>query len=221
MSATISHFHNVDRSVRVKLTSFPFLSDGNDGPWSSFTIQAGSPPQSVRVLVSTSLAETWFISASIDQSRCLATDPPGCVQSRGGLFSTNSSTSWQHKGLYELGLAEVFGNHIGNCEIEDYGSDAIELSLAGSSSVRSDSQTIATIATEDVDLGFLGISNRRNHFTSLSRGQGSFLESMKASGNIPSLSYAYSAGAQYRKALKMIVAPFYAKSLQVTVLSGH
>ncbi len=95
------------------------------------------------------------------------------------------------------------------------------LGLAGSGGVRFDSQTIAAIATKDFYLGHLGVNNHRTNFTSFEDGDVSFLESMKASGNIPSLSYAYSAGAQYRKAFGVTATPLQAKQQQEMILSGH
>ena len=190
-----------------------YLSDGNDGPWSTFSIHVGTPPQPVRVLVSTNDGETWVISANKTEGGCLETDPPGCAQARGGLFSTNSSTTWQDNGLYGLGIEQNLDDYLSIYEAGDFGFDAMGLGLAGSSGVRFDSQTIAALATKDFYLGHLGLTNHRTNFTTFDNGEVSFLVSMKASGNIPSLSYAYSAGAQYRKALTRIISPLQANLL--------
>ena len=96
-------------------------------------------------------------------------------------------------------------------EAGDFGFDAMGLGLAGSGGIRFESQTIAAIATKDYYLGHLGLNRDRVNFTNFNfgkvspfkdynNGEVSFLESMKASRNIPSMSGAYSAGAQYSKA---------------------
>ena len=54
-------------------------------------------------------------------------------------------------------------------------------------------RTIAAIATKDFSLGHLGLTIHRTNFISFSDPQVTFLESMKASNNIPSILYAYSA----------------------------
>ena len=155
----------------------PCLSDGNDGPWSTFNIHVGTPPQPVRVLVSTNVAQTWVVSANKTEGGCLATDPPDCAQARGGLFSANSSTTWQDKEIYQLGIERFLDDCDGNHDNGDYRFDAMRLGLTGSGGVRFDSQTIAAISTKDFYLG------HRTNFTSFGDGQVSFLESMTTSGN--------------------------------------
>lgn len=151
----------------------------------------------------------------------MASDPPGCAQARGGLFSTNSSTTWQDKGIYGLGIELYLNDYNDNYATGDFGFDAMGLGLAGSSDVRFNSQAIAALATKDFYLGYLGVNDHRTNFTIFEDEDVSFLDSMKASGYIPSLSYAYSAGAKYRKALTMMVSPLQANLLQGTTLSGH
>lgn len=66
---------------------------------------------------------------------------------------------------------------------------------------------------ENLNLGLLGINNRYARLTPPPDHRLSFLETLKASGRIPSLSYAYSAGAWYRKALVLTVYLLRAKIL--------
>ena len=207
------HFPRVNKSTESRSYIFPHSSDGNDGPWSTFSIHVGTPPQPVRVLVSFNDGKSWVVSADTTHGGCLATDPPDCAQTRGGLFSTNASTTWQEKALYSLGLESNLDNYSGDDEIGDFGFDAMGLGLAGSGGVRFDSQTITAIGIKDFYLGHLGVNNRSTIF-GINEDHDedvSFLVSMKESGNIPSLSYAYSAGARYRKAFAVIANPFQAK----------
>ena len=185
-----------------------YLSEGNDGPWSTFDVHVGTPPQPVRVLVSFVAAETWVISANKTEGGCLAIDPSSCAQARGGLFSTNASTTWQDKGIWRLPIELNLQDYIGHNYTGDFGLDAMGLGLAGSGGIRFQSQSIAAIATKDYYLGHLGLKRYLGslpdyNVDSLSINgalEVSFIESMKASRNIPSMSGAYSAGAQYSKA---------------------
>lgn len=156
----------------------------------------------MRILVSFNVGDTWVISANKTEGGCLGTDPPGCAHARGGLFSTDFSTTWQYKGEYNLSIEQNLDRY---SDSGDYGFDAMGLGLADSGGVRLDSQMITAISTKDFYLGHLGVNSHRTNFTSLENGEISFLESMKSTGNIPSLAYAYSAGAQYRKAFALFL----------------
>lgn len=174
-------------------------SDGNDGPWSTFSIHVGTPPQPVRVLVSTVVAETWVISDNATQGGCLRSDDRNCPESRGGLFNINASSTWDDRGIFAIGAETNLEDYVGGYDNGDYGFDALGLGLAGSGGIRFASQVISAIATKDFYLGHLGLTTHRTNFTDFNQPEVTFLESMKASNNTPSLSYAYSAGARYRK----------------------
>ena len=175
----------------------------------------------MRVLVSFVAGETWVISANKTEGGCVASDPSGCGQARGGLFSTNLSTTWQDKGLFGLGIESNLPDYTSSYDAGDFGFDAMGLGLAGSGGIRFESQTIAAIATKDYYLGYLGLNREPTNFTDFNHGEVSFLESMKTSKNIPSMSGAYSAGAQYSKAYSIIVVSLEAKLQQETALLRH
>ena len=207
-------FPRIAASIKVKLTSLLTSSDGNDGLWSSFIIAVGTPPQSARVLVSTKLSDVWVISETASQSQddCLATHSSAYKKVGGGLSNKKLSTTWRGIRWYENWRDRIFDKKIAEVSTEDYGSDTTRIGLAGIGNINFDSRTIAT-KTKGFSLGFLGINSRYSHLTPPRDGQISFLESLKASGRIPSLSYAYSAGAWYRKALSLNVHPLRAKLL--------
>ena len=95
------------------------------------------------------------------------------------------------------------------------------LGLAGSGGIRFQSQTIAALATKDYYLGLLGLNRRPTNFTPFGNGEVSFLESMKTSRNIPSMSGAYSAGAQYSKIHDMVFDSLETNLQQETALLRH
>lgn len=172
--------------------------DGNDGPWSSFSINVGTPPQSVRVLVSTTVGETWVVSQNLTQGGCLSTDPSSCPNSRGGLVNVNSSSTWQDQGIYALGDEQNLPDYIDQYDNGDYGLETLGVGIAGSGGVRMDGMVVAAIATKDWYIGNLGVNQQPTNFSSFTNPHPSYLRSLKSAGKIPSLTYAYTAGNQYR-----------------------
>ena len=180
-----------------KLRRYVFR-DGNDGPWSTFSIHAGTPPQPARVLVATTIGETWVISQNETQGGCLKSDSPGCAESRGALFNINASTSWQDKGIYELGNEINLPDYITGYDNGHYGIDSLGLGLPGGGGVALDNQVVAALATKDFYLGYLGVTSRPTNFSTFDNPHTSFLSSLKQQNKIPSLTFGYSAGNQYR-----------------------
>jgi hypothetical protein len=129
-----------------------------------------------------------------------------CEDSRGLTFSPNKSTSWSterldNDGLFSLNTYyEGFLNLTGNAY---YGFDTLALGVPGSGLPSLDNQIIAGFATNNYWLGFLGLSpisfnfSSQDDSTSLRDPQTSFLSELKNQSHIPSLSWAYTAGASY------------------------
>ena len=174
--------------------------DGDDGLWSTFEIQVGSPGQTVRLLPSTSASAgttTWVV---LDEGCSLANpNLTNCVSSRGGTFARNQSTSWSTKqldngGLYELNTYEE--NFLGLSGHAYYGFDTV--SLGSGLPVLNNHQLVAGFATNDFWLGSLGLSANSFNFTSLNDPVPSLLSTLRNQSLIPSTSWAYTAGASYR-----------------------
>lgn len=129
-----------------------------------------------------------------------------CEDSRGLTFNPNKSTSWDierldNNGLFQLNTYyEAFLNLTGNAY---YGFDTLALGVPGSELPSLKHQIVAGIATNDYWLGFLGLSPVSFNFssnddsTSLRDPQTSFLSDLKNHTLLPSLSWAYTAGASY------------------------
>ncbi|KAL8717010.1 MAG: hypothetical protein Q9225_005709 [Loekoesia sp. 1 TL-2023] len=173
--------------------------DGNDGPWSTFALGFGTPPQFVRVLVSTTCPQPW----AVDPLGCTTTDPSNCPYRRGNQFYKNLSSTWQDKGLYELD-EELNLGFTGN---GNFGLDSITLGYPGSSSVTINHQLLATIATKDFYLATWGIAPRATNLTRPGQNPVTFaaedaypslLSILKQENKIPSISYGYTAGARHR-----------------------
>lgn len=156
---------------------------GYDGNWSPVTIRVGTPPQWVYVLPNTMSQETWIISpGGCDGSFT-------CEDKRGGLFAANESKTWSNLGFYELG----FDVNLGISQVADYGYDNIALN----EDIVSPSQTIALQNSTEFWTGNLGLGIIPSNFTEVEIP--TFLSSLVQNlSAVPSHSYGYSAGANYR-----------------------
>ena len=99
-------------------------------------------------------------------------------------------------GLYELHAQDRFGHN----ESGAYGLDKVALAandeLGGPSL---DSQVVVGIQTNRYRVGFFGLQQQPTNLSNFSHPYPSFLTTLKTTNLIPSLSWAYTAGAQYRK----------------------
>jgi hypothetical protein len=166
--------------------------DGNDGPWSSFVVQLGTPPQVVRVLMSSSGSSLWVPLPE----GCIDTDSKKCPQQRGGLFNYSGSSTWEAVDLFELPLqAEASLGYSGNSLV---GFDDIALGWAGSGGPSLTKMVVTGVVTKDFFLGQLGLTSRPVNIPVYDDRYSSPLSSLFEAGEIPSLSWSYTAGAPYR-----------------------
>ena len=169
--------------------------DGNDGPWSSFTLQIGSPAQDIKVLISTAAGQTLTV---IPQG-CTASDPADCNTTRGLLFDPAQSSTWKQNNLTANGIFTLhLETNLGYSGNTDFGYDTVALGWQGSGGPSLDQQIIGGIATKEFYLGLFGLSPRPSNFTTFDDPVPSYIANLKTEGIIPSLSWAYSAGNQYR-----------------------
>lgn len=170
--------------------------EGNDGPWSTFTLRIGSPAQDVNVLVSTTGYQTWAV---VPQG-CPSSEPTDCAKLRGGVYNYNQSSTWVRNnvtsnGTFTLGLEENLG-YTGNGL---FGFDTVALGWQGSNGPSLDQQIVAGIATPDFYLGTFGLDPRPTNFTNFNNPVPSYMSNLKKQNMIPSLSWGYTAGNQYRE----------------------
>lgn len=162
--------------------------DGYDGPWSSFTIGVGTPAQFLRVLVSTSSQGTVVVLPT----GCVSGDKI-CPIARGELFDNGSSKSWS-----EINSAVfLFQDPSLTAQL---GNDTLTLGAAGNTGPSLTNQVIFGIADDrKYYLGMLGLSQVSTSLSKGEKGQPSFITSLRDQNIIPSLSFGYTAGAQYRE----------------------
>lgn len=168
---------------------------GDDGPWSTFTLQIGSPPQDVEVQISTASYQTIVVLPG----GCTSSDPSTCPSDRGNLFNPNSSSSWKANTVVPNSTFTLnLDTNLGYNENGLYGYDDIQLGWQGSGGPSLTQQIVAGIETKDFFLGFFGLNPRPTNFTTFNSPVESFLTAMQQSNEIPSLSWGYTAGNQYR-----------------------
>jgi hypothetical protein len=165
--------------------------EGNDGAWSTFPVQIGSPAQNVRCIVSTSGSATWIVVPE----GCIVDGPSNCADLRGKLFNPNASSTWAFNNYYELQLESNLG-YTGSGE---FGFEKVGIGWQGSVAPVLERQIVGGIATDEFWLGEFGLTPRPTNFTDFNDPQPSFVETLKNKSMIPSLSWAYTAGAPYRK----------------------
>ncbi|KAF9698521.1 hypothetical protein EKO04_003593 [Ascochyta lentis] len=179
--------------------------DGNDGSWSTFEISVGIPGQDFRVLPSTKSGVTYVIAP---EGCNQPTDPTNCANLRGAEifdstqntgFQVARSTQWSAIGQYGVDLEDalnmtaegLFGyDHVALRPAVDTYSDANVTSI--------DHQVVAAVADMDYYMGVLPLGQAESSFSSLSEPQKSLIWNLRNTSRIPSLSYAYTAGAKYR-----------------------
>jgi hypothetical protein len=163
--------------------------EGDDGPWSTFQLRVGTPPQVVRVMASTASPVTWVIL----EDACPGGDTTSCAAARGLVFNPNASTTWQNQGLFNLAVESNL-NYTGNGQ---YGLDTIGLGLTSAQGISLDGQVVAGIVDQDFQYGILGLNNQPTNFSNFNNPIPSYFQSMKDKNLIPSLTWSYTAGNQY------------------------
>jgi len=166
--------------------------EGIDGLWNTFALRIGNPAQVVRVLISTTSQQTW----SIDPQACVnAADQNVCAESRGGVFYSNKSKTWQQDGIYDLFIEKSL-NLTGDAM---FGYDQIAMGYVGQNGPLLQRQVLGSLATDSFWFGHLGIQPKTTNFTNLSQNIPSYLSSLRSQNDIPSVSWGFTQGAPYRK----------------------
>jgi hypothetical protein len=176
---------------------------GIDGAWSTFSLMLGEPARSVSVQVSTASQQIWVInrqaciqnitdsSGKIVQYNQLNTD---CETTRGRLYNQTTSSSWHQKGYYRLWIEKWLGLE-GNGL---FGWDEVGLGLPGEEGPSLQSTIVGTLVTSNFWMGHLGLHPKPTNFSAFEDPVPSFMTGLFTQKSIPSLSFGYTAGAQYR-----------------------
>ncbi|KAF4554966.1 Eukaryotic aspartyl protease-like protein 1 [Elsinoe fawcettii] len=164
--------------------------EGNDGLWSTFPLQVGTPPQVVRVIPSTAGYNNWVIAPR----GCPASYPDTCPDERGALYNFNDSSTWRSRSIFQLGLNQNLGYDATGA----FGFDKVTLAWQGSGGPTDDNAIVASYQGSQYWLGIFGLKPQATNFTTLNEPQTSFMNRLRDRNLIPSLSYGYTAGNRYR-----------------------
>ena len=201
--ARFSYCQNVDIDTRDTLVmpiSFTPAQnwEGIDGSWNTFNLRVGTPAQTVRVQISTSSQQTWVVAPR----GCEGLNLSNCDNNRGDIFYSNESSTWESIGRYYLGLEENL-DYSGDA---DYGYDVVALMGVGEGGPTLKNTTVGTFGAEDFWFGHFGVDPKPTNFSSFNEPSPSYMTILSDQKLIPSISFGYTAGAQYRKSTARIAA---------------
>lgn len=159
---------------------------------------------------STAGSATWVVVPGGCEAPSLA-----CTNARGGTFNYNQSSSWDNLGLFALGLEQNLGRN----ESGLYGTDTVSLGMDNATGVPTDtlsmgmnstsggptlqSQIVTGIETSHYWDGIFGLSRQPVYLSNLTSPRDSFLTNLRKMNLIPSLSWAYTAGAPYSECIRI------------------
>ncbi|EPS43588.1 hypothetical protein H072_2342 [Dactylellina haptotyla CBS 200.50] len=178
-------------NLNATAINWPWSSawEGNDGLWGTFFIHVGTPSQIVRVLPAINWQETWVV----DSAACDTSAAETCNDPRGGTFTANASGTWNDYGFFKTDLSKDLGKNA----IGDYGLERLGITNVDSGPTYSN-QVVVSVNSPQWYQGLFGMGNQPTNFSDFNNPQPSFLTSLYNAGKIPSLSWGYQAGAQYR-----------------------
>lgn len=191
-------------SVPAPVTVSPDQNwEGIDGAWNTFSLRVGSQRSIARVVPSTASQQIWVVNYEACESSLEFTSThqvvtkfnESCEDSRGMVFNTTTSSTWKEQGFYSLWIGDDYGKE----GIGYYGYDTVEIGIPGEEGPTVGNTTISTLKTPNFWLGHLGLHPKPTNFTRDMQPVPSFMTGLFEQGSIPSLSFGYTAGVQYRR----------------------
>ncbi|ERF70821.1 hypothetical protein EPUS_02343 [Endocarpon pusillum Z07020] len=174
------------------LTSTVLDSDGIDGCWTTFSLHIGTPPQMVRLLPSITGNTIWVVLPRA----CPNSSPNTCWSDRGNIFTSDQSSTWVDKGLFQLPLNPE--HYLPFSGAANYGLENVAVGSNDNGGVSLPHQVVVGYDTEDFYLGALGLSPSLVNISDYTDQYLSLLGTLKKGNNVSSNSYGYTAGASYQ-----------------------
>lgn len=194
--------------------------DGIDGSWNTFSIRVGSQHTVSNVFVSTASQQIWVVNSEAckvarNDSNTVDDIDDECERTRGFLFNTTESSTWEAQGYYNLWV----GKNLGLSGNGYYGFDTVALGLGGEEGPTVDNTTIGTLITPNFWLGHLGLHPKSTNFSQNLAPVPSYMTRLFEQGSIPSLSFGYTAGVQYRMPPSESLSHFFANQYRRCIVS--
>jgi hypothetical protein len=184
--------------------------DGIDGAWNTFSVRIGSQQEKTSLLVSTANQQIWVVNSQACTPNAMRNLPNAvwgmsekeCGSSRGHLFNTSQSSTWYETGYFDLhvsptpptdrGVYGLFGVETVGLVLldQDDGPVAHNMTIGTIG-------TQSTLATPEFWLGHIGLQTKPSEFFR-QPSQPSYITGLFEAQDIPSQSFGYTAGAQYR-----------------------
>jgi hypothetical protein len=167
--------------------------EGVDGQWNTQALRLGTPVQYSRVIVSTASQETYVIHPKVCEYTTNATACSKLADSRGGIYNSNLSTTYETEGIYEIWMEK-------NLKYEAnalYGYDSVTLGYDGQSMPTLKHQIIGAISADIYQYGLFGLHPKSTNFTNITQNVPSYMATLYDQKLIPSVSWGYTAGAIY------------------------
>lgn len=117
-----------------------------------------------------------------------------CTQARGWTYNVSQSSTWHQIGYYRLWTERNLG-YSGDGQ---YGYDTVGLGGLGAEGPTLKNTTVGGFKTTDFYLGIFGINPKPTNFSDFNDPSPSYITYLKEDNLIPSVSFGYTAGAQYR-----------------------
>ncbi|KAF2160200.1 hypothetical protein M409DRAFT_70565 [Zasmidium cellare ATCC 36951] len=178
---------------------------GNDGNWSTFAINVGTPPKTLFVLPSTSGRSTWVV---LPQGCGAEADPSTCNTTRGEVFDPSLSSTFKRVGdpnkFYQLNfgpeedLSPLLPPALNYTGASLPGTDVLGFGTDSNDAPTLDNQLIVGYATKVPYVGQLGLASANETVVSLQEPERSVLEALQSIDAISSQYWGYTAGAIYR-----------------------
>lgn len=178
---------------------------GIDGQWNTFTLRLGSQKSVSQVLPSTASQQIWVVNPKACERPYLDPETNETTNTfdvdrsrdRGWAFNLSDSTTWKEQGFYYLWVGGNYGLYGRGL----YGYDTVQPGIPGEEGPVVQNTTVGTLINNNFWLGHLGLHYKSTNFTTNMTVPPvpSYMTRLFEQRSIPSLSFGYTAGVQYRK----------------------
>jgi len=167
-----------------------------DGPWATFALRVGTPPQIIRVLPATAKSGIFVnlppenCQSSQYAQYCSNGTRVGAWNPRVGTFDPHNSTTWNVLGNYSLkGIDDYLFSHP-QSGVFGYDNVGLDTDAFGTSGMVNQS----VVGIMGYDLGLFGLSPDPLNFSDVTKSSPTFFGTLQANTRIPSRTWSFTQG---------------------------